>query len=165
MLVLSSVFNLRGSGCWEGKMNIFIFLFARNYWKPSAQLLLPVFVYPACFAPQLAKSFILQKYCVQEKEQKKFLPSAKSNLLPLPTWCAQMDGCRARGTSHGPPPGQTRIYNVASVCPFSLSFVGKGRKLNLFVLFPYIPDLCSQQCKNPRPKESAPKLAQEMQKK
>lgn len=115
--------------------------------------------------PSVSKVLYPAKIPCAGEGTKKVLAICQSNLLPLPTWCAQMDGCRARGTSHGPPPGQTRIYDVASVCPFSLSFVGEGRKINLFVLFSHIPDLCSQQCKNPHPKESAPKFAQEMEKK
>lgn len=60
VLTLSSIFILKGSGVYEGRGNIFISLVAKNYWNPSAQFSLPGFIYPACFAPHLAKSFILQ---------------------------------------------------------------------------------------------------------
>ena len=60
VLALSSIFILRGSGVYERRRNIFISLVAKNYWNPSAQFSLPVFIYPVCFAPQLTKSFLLQ---------------------------------------------------------------------------------------------------------
>lgn len=95
---------------------------------------------------------------------KVLLAICQSNPLSFPTWCLQTDGQRAKGTSHGPPPGQTRICEVVSVSLFSASFREKGRKINL--LCPSLRSLicallgvtvAAQTGRNPGTKESEPK--------